>query len=466
MIRMFCFTACVLAWSPMALGETPQLRNSKPVVLPALEKEELVAVPLDSDVYAATQFGLPDLRILDDKNAEVAFITRKATVKRSRTERRQWTVANPTVRPLEDNALEITFELDPQLHDQPDGLRLVSPRANFEHRVQVFSSANGQDWTPLTDDGLIFDYERFMDARNDTIALPATDHRHFRILIENVTDEQQSQLMELTRRFEGDEQSNRSERVTVDRRPFRIDRIELWAEVVRRDVLSERETSYPLANFAVTEDADTKQTIVTLDSRREPLTELTIETADRNFSRAARVEIEEERQGKSTWRPIASGNLSRLDFRTLQRSQLTLSFGESRAARYRIVIENRDSPPLKVTGVTARGHVYEAVFLAAPDRKYRVAYENRSLGAPSYDTAALAASLSEGFEPVAATLGDEVRAKPVPDPGLSRLAQLVNDGRVLTATIAVLVVILGWGLYRATQRLDKLPHDMTNDPKN
>jgi hypothetical protein len=66
--------------------------------------------------------------------------------------------------------------------------------------------------------------------------------------------------MELTRRLRNENETDRSERVMVDRRPFRIDRIELWTNVVRNDV--PRETSYPLTGFAVEQDPKAKQSSI------------------------------------------------------------------------------------------------------------------------------------------------------------------------------------------------------------
>jgi len=455
MIRTFFTFTLALACTSSVAADSPQLRYSKPLELPTLEKEELVAVPLDSDVYDATRDNLPDLRLLDGDGKEVAYVVKQATTKESRRERRSWNAKDPSVRPLENNGLEITFKLEESRDEQPEGLKLISPLRNFEHRVQVLSSADGENWEPLVEDGLIFDYSRFMDARNDSLELPQTEHRHFRIVIEDVTQEQQSQLMELTRRLRNENETDRSERVMVDRRPFRIDRIELWTNVVRNDV--PRETSYPLTGFTVEQDAEAKQSIISVDSRREPLTSFTLVTSDRNFSRDARVETEQERGGQPHWRTIGSANLSQIDFRNLQRSNLEVPISETRQPKYRVVIDNRDSSPLDVTGVEARGPVYQVVFLVNPKQAYRLAYGNSSIEAPNYDTAALAASLAEGYMPIEATLGDELESQDAPELGEPLFTRLINDPRVLIPVIAVLVLLLGWGLYRATRQLDNLP---------
>src|SRR5438045_8946078 len=108
--------------------------------------------------------------------------------------------------------------------------------------------------------------------------------------------------------------------------------------------------------------------------KRQPLTSLELETADRNFSRHAVVEVERAQGVKKTWDRIGEGTLSRVDFKNLKREKLSISIPESRHTQYRIVIDDRDSPPLEVAGIEAEGNVYEVVFLAAPDGTYQRSY--------------------------------------------------------------------------------------------
>ncbi len=103
-------------------------------------------------------------------------------------------------------AVELTFQLADE-SPLPTGFRLLTPLADFERRVSAASSADGKEWTPRLENGLIFDYSQMIDVQNDSLALsadPATAaHRNFRIVVEDVTQEQQSQLVELTRRLQG-----------------------------------------------------------------------------------------------------------------------------------------------------------------------------------------------------------------------------------------------------------------------
>src|SRR4029079_11240310 len=122
------------------------------------------------------------------------------------------------VHPLEDGSLEIIVHLrdkDPQ----PQGLRLVTPLGSFDERVRMFTSADGTDWKTLGDEAVVFDYSQYIDARNDAIDFPVTTDRYFKIVIDHVTQELESQLKELTRRLRGDEETHRDETILIERRP-------------------------------------------------------------------------------------------------------------------------------------------------------------------------------------------------------------------------------------------------------
>jgi hypothetical protein len=462
--------AVVIACIPTTLlAADANARFSKLVKTPALDGEELVAISLDSDVYEASAAGFSDLRLLGPRGEEIAYVLRKATTKGHRTERRWSRVANPAVRPQDDGSLEITFEIDDELPARPLGFRLVTPLQNFERRITAAVSADGNEWEPLVDDGLVFDYSRFMDVRNFELPLPpddgTTSGRRYRLTIADVTQEQQSQLMELTRHLNADEETSRSERVVVNRQPFRIDRIEGWYNVEVADVVRDQSAEHAVSGFASTRDVDTKATIVTFALRREPVTSFTVQTDDRNFRRAALVQVQgtpNTRSGNSgeseVMRELGSGTLERLDFRGLNREDLTISVSETREVKYRLIVQNDDNQPLAITGVVAKGPSYEAVFLAQRGEVYTLEYGG-DLAAPRYDTAALAASIAAGYDAVAAELGAPTPVAAPPPPVEPALAAALNDPRLLGGIITLLVIVLGVGLYRATRRLDSFPGD-------
>jgi len=461
-------TVLVAGVWPQASAAAPQLRFQKSLSFAFVPAETLVVTPLDSDVYAATAPHFSDLRLRDAADNEVPFILRQATTQRQRTVRRTFPVERPTVQLLENGGLEITFEIDRNKHPEPpQGFTLVTPLKNFEHRVSILRLADkdqaGKDgtpvWVPLAENLLVFDFTKFMDVQNTDLPLPASGPHiaggRYRIVIDSATQQQESQIVEFSRTLRGAQQIDRTEHTVANRQPFRIDRIDFWHDAKVTDAVVPNLIPYPLTHFSIPPIGFEKTTRVFVDSRWEPLQELVVVTLDRNFSRTARVETRPETSGKSRrQQSLASATLTKIDFGGLNREQLTIPMPESRASGYQIVIDNLDSPPLAISGVIARGAVYELVFLARPGEAYRLAYGGKADPA-EHDTAAIFAAVSQHLLPLTATLGDEQeRAGQVGQPGL---IELLNDWRFLLAIIGFFVGLLAVGLYRAIRQLESTP---------
>lgn len=440
----------------MLVGErseaTESLRRAKPIVAPPIVDGSLVAVRLDSDAYATSADGYGDLRVLGLSGEEVPFVVRLVTTQERRGVRQSVRVARPSVRPLPNDGLEITFAVDAQHRGaMPDRIVLATPLKDFEHRVTVAWSRDGSDWKPVVDDAVIYDYSRFMDVRDLAIPLPEPPGRggQYRVVIDSVTQSQQSRLTELTRTLAGGKEREVQERTVIDRRPFRIDGIDLWytSEITAREVPVLAEITP--RGFTAARDPDGRATRITVDTRREPLTEITLVTTSRNFSRRASVERPPS-DSRGHQRPIAAGTITQIDVAGIHRHNLSIPLPETREAAYEIVIDDGDSPPLVVTGVTARGPVREVVFLGEPGNEYRLAYGGSGVP-PRYDTVAIDAALAARASTTLATLGEEMTLAEAP-PVLEPLGWLA-DGRVQIAIIASLAILLALVLFRAAKRI-------------
>ena len=85
-------------------------------------------------------------------------------------------------------------------------------------------------------------------------------------------------------------------------------------------------------------------------------------------------------------------------------------------------------------------------------------YGSADANAASYDTAAIAELLRSGIQPVRAELGPPTSAKVGP-PAAFQWSKLFDNPVVYGGLIAILVILLAWGLYHAVKRVDKLPGD-------
>ena len=175
---------------------------------------------------------------------------------------------------------------------------------------------------------------------------------------------------------------------------------------------------------------------------------MTIETTSRNFNRTAVIETPVAHGVRTDWVTIGQGQIRLIDFRGYHNKDLAIVFPEHREQEYRIVIHNEDNPPLRITGVKARGNAYRAVFLAAADEPYRVYYGSEQVAQPKYDLEAVLLPLRQGGNAVSAALGSQV-ANPAAgaEAGDLTARRLLNNPLVLGILVFVLVVVLGWALF-------------------
>jgi len=470
----FCLLVAILAAVSLHQAQAApvdQLRYRRPIAIEALGGEELVAVRVDAEVAAATEGGFPDLRVIDGAGHEVSRILRRAAVVKMRGVRRSFPVERPKLKPLPGGGLEIELTIDPEKHPHSiDGFRIESPLRNFEQRVQVHRRDEGGDWQPVGGDTLLFDYSQYMNTRQVDVPLPKERRLPaggtWRITIEEPTIEQQSTLSEVVRTLEGNAETSRQEKTIVARQPFRIDSIQAWHVDDAAEIKVADDIELPVVAFRVEEEPQEKRTRVRVTSGREPITSLRLSVADRNFGRPVRVERPQPatRNCDGGGRPsqvLGSGRVHRIDLRGISSEELAIKIPESREPDYEIVIDNADSPPLDLTGVTAFGPVYEVVFLARPGNAYRLAYgagntEDGGFAVPQYDTVAIDAALAAGKLPLEGTLGaaEEVPFEVVKEPWLARL---FGNPWLIGGTILLLAVLLGFSLFSAAKRLDGGP---------
>ena len=298
-----------LSVAATAAEKEPHFRFRKEIELGRATGEEIIAVPLDSDVYAGTRDGYPDLRIVDDRGEFVPYLIEKIGKKRINQVREPCASKLSSLRVDEGKGLEIVVVLDEKA-PSAGGLTIQTPLTNYEHRVRVLGSQSGRDWVPLVADGVIFDYSRFMDIRNREIALPANEFRQFKVIVEQELEDRESPLRELIRKKEDGKKDTRIEITRNVRTPFRIDRVELWRTIESEGPMEAEAFPYPAPGFRVDHDSKTKVTRVEIESRREPLTFLSFSTASKNFSRNARVLVPIVRGAQTDWAEIWSRNSS------------------------------------------------------------------------------------------------------------------------------------------------------------
>ncbi|MBN2449106.1 MAG: hypothetical protein JXR77_01875 [Lentisphaeria bacterium] len=425
-----------------------------------VHREALATIFFDRDVYGATRDAFPDVRVLTAEGQAVPFrLDLHRELRTAFSER----FAKGNVRQLTaaaDNRLEVLLAPpDPELSGVEDTppwcLEVLTPLTDFEKSVSVSVQRAGQ-WEPLVEEQTLYDYRRFMDVRSCRILLPEAPAADlYRVVVRDVTDADASAFVELTRRSGGGALDQETIRSVLRKRDFRIDAIRFGYRVRRDRETAPATREYPLHILEKTEDPEAKTTVLTVACDRLPVREIVFHTDSRNFSRTVTVETREaDADGVVLWRRLGSGNIRVLRFREIQEALLSVPLRESRPEALRITVENRDSPPIGIAGVTGVCSVHRVLFLAEPEVAYLLAYGSAKAGAPRYDAEVLGrlAALAEG-ETTVLELAPVGERTPTPGPG--PLARLFESKLTIGAAIALVLAVLGYAMLRALRGMDR-----------
>jgi hypothetical protein len=412
---------------------------------------ELAGVTLDRPIYAAAASLPANLRIGDQDNREIPFQLRvKAPAKATLRE-----IPLPaevlSFRELPDNRVEIIAGC-PDRPASLAGLRIHSPKRNFEKQVTVFASPDREKWQLLAEAVPVFDYSRFIDVRNDRITFAPGNYRYFKIEVANITETNDSPLTEIIRKRSGKTEIETTEINSIRKEPFRMDRL---------DILEQQETFLPgeietredaVGEWTTADDAERHLTVLTFAGYREPITELILATQESNFSRPVTVAGADSPKGP--WTDLAAGRISRIDAGKVHQQALTIPLnGERRYRHFRLSIENQDNPPLTITGIRARQNLYEVIFFPKPGDRYRLYYGGSNAPLPVYDIETVLQALPPGAAP-AWTMGAE-QPNPEFKPGAPPPAY---DGKkLLIAAIVIMVGVLAGALIWITKKIGPTP---------
>jgi hypothetical protein len=439
-----------LLLSPAFAAEAPAFQFSRAVVSPDSSQQSLVAVKLDTEVYSHGAVDFRDLRLVDQDAVETPFLLQKIASRKTLVQRDVQQGKIETLSKTADDSISVTVTLQPDAANA-DGLRLVTTQRDFEYSLQVQGSVDGNSWQNLVDDAAIYDYSRFAAISKREVELPGNQFRYFKIIVAKATQTRGAELLELTRSLQGNAEQQRSEKLQLRSEPLHIEAVEFWhnrSEAVA-DIAEQFE--YPLTAYKVSEDSEHQTSLIDIESPAVPLSGFSLHSETANFSRDAEVQIPQQRGIENRWQTIVHDRLEALHFQDINREQTTLTFAEQRQSHYRIVIHNQDNPPLKIGSVSALGNGYQLLFLSQAGKSYWLQYGNGQAELPRYDTASIQELLRRGFQPTPAALGPATAATAVAE--AFDFSALLNSKGFLVAAISLMVLVLGWSLYRAVKRL-------------
>lgn len=449
MKRLFLILCAIGVFNARA-DDSPALFRYESRIEVSEPKEGMLAIPLGEPILRRANREWSDLRLeaeSDPGPTEIPFLLEKV-------ERRQDGKPAVSIRTRVIDASELSegiLEMENELLDKKLNaatLRIDTPLSDFEKKVDVSGSNDGNSWQSVLENALILDRSNFLDFRRTSLTLPDNDYRFFRIRISAATDEQVASLRKITVTTRGDLSPTRSETTEVKTRPFRVDKIAFLTKGAKESSLKPKER-YDVEIVSQTFDPEKKETTIEFSAGNLPLDGLDVSTKAQNFRRKYRLETAETDE----WHQRSNGFLHSYSIGSLQDDGLEISFLETRSEKWRLVIEQGDNPPVEVESITGLGEPYRLLTLGGEESlTLYFGADPTTVSKPNYDTAALELARKKNLPVQVATAGPPTENEAfaaVETPGEA----WYQSKTVLWAAIALVVLAMLWVLLGASKKI-------------
>ncbi|MEQ1838808.1 MAG: DUF3999 family protein [Verrucomicrobiales bacterium] len=351
--------------------------------------------------------------------------------------------------------LEIVVSFNSPLQG-PIRLEIDTPLSDFEKGVSIAVPGTDGAWQEVLSDGVIFDHRRFLDFRHTAIQVPAVNSRTLRLRIAEATDLQRSHLRDITRTVGDASGLTVTESSAVETRAFRIDGLRFVHLRDQSKIESRGVERHPLT---ITEAATLPEgkTELLFDGGNLPIQQIVLETNDRNFRRAVSVQV--PGPGDS-WQTIHQTHLHRYEVGDFRDEKLSIPLTETRAKRWRLLIENGANAPVTFSAISCEGPAYEILFLADPGDQPALFVGSNEIpltNAP-LDTAPIEAAIRRNVP-----AGTVVAAEASPNPtyraeaAQARGPGFLDSQPALWSSIALAVAVLLAVLYQAMRKIEEKP---------
>lgn len=354
-------------------------------------------IPVDNEVYKNTGSGFSDIRLLDADGAIVPFELTRAVEKIRDTSTHFCPKMLSIKKNPQNNSVEIILE-NQSIRHEIAVIEINTHDKNFDKTITVFTSDDPKVWTLNTENAKIFDYSGIADVSCSTVEIKPVLAKYFKVIVGNFTETERSAFSARSRTLKDGKLSSETINSTELDRTIRIDSIGLQYFFMRSDDLIRE---YPVSVKSIV--SKNKETVITLESGRQPLKSFTIISDSPAFVRHASVDIPGE---DNEYYCIGSGKIFSVDTPDGRKSMTKVAFGERRCREYRIRIANAENPPLQNIRIKAEGPQYQLTALASAGQgPFYVCYGGE-LEAPSYDVKEVMGMLEQKL-PASFSLGAE-----------------------------------------------------------
>lgn len=340
----------------------------------AVKAGTLYKVHIADEIIRKTGVGLEDLRLFDVSQKEIPLVV----------------IGNvPPHELIETYPLEVTgYDSEassaillmklPQKHRPISVIDLDIADKDFKKRIALSESSDGKTWQLLTTDS-IYDFSSQVSVRRTKLEFPSTDSRYYRLTITDFKPRTETQPS-ISLKYEGLDFSVNG----VQKKELRIRSAQgsTQTPAEKRPVYDQK----TFHNLSPTLDKD-GNTVIVLPADL-PLDKLILAVANPYYHRT--INLYGSSTGKEdSFRFLASQVIYRFPLSSEQHEEKNfLEQSVPKQAYYRIVVINRNNPPLEIKEMTLSWIQQNLFFIALQNgERYSLCMGNTRIKRPDYDMA-------------------------------------------------------------------------------
>lgn len=370
----FIIILCCITLPLFAAQLTPADFTSCANVQGAVKAESLYQLHLGTEIIKKAGANLEDLRLFDASNRETPLVV----------------IGNvPPHETIETYPLEITgydndassvivFMKLPQKHRAISVLNLETADRDFKKRVVLAESDDNRNWKHLMED-TIYDFSSQVNVRKTKLDFAPTDARYFRLTVMDARPQTADQP---------------SIKLTYKDLDFSVNGMkkkELRIHAVQgiTGMPAEKKPVYDQKTFANLSPAlDSGGNTVIMLPANLPIDMLALDIANPYYYRG--VQLYGSSTGKEgSWQPLVHDVIYRFPLSSERHEERNvLAHHVPKRAYYKIVVMNKNNPPLEIRAVTCSWVQQNLYFIALKNsERYSLCFGNTRIARPDYDIA-------------------------------------------------------------------------------
>ena len=369
-IIALCCMAMPLFAAQLAPADFPYCADVQGTV----KAESLYQVPLSDEIIRKAGAGLEDLRLFDASGTETPLVV----------------IGNvPPHETIETYPLEISgYDNDassavvilklPQKHRPISMLDLETPDRDFKKRVILQGSDDNRTWKPVSED-TIYDFSSQVNVRKTRLAFAPNDARYFRLTLMDF-DPRTTARPAIKLTYEGLDFSVNN---------VRIKDLRIHSAYGSTRMPAEKRPVYDQEAFTDLSPAQDKDgNTVIIFPADLPVDKLALDVANPYYYRT--VYLYGSSTGKEdSWQFLLNEEIYRFPLSSEQHEERNvLEHHVPKQAYYKIVVMNKNNPPLVIRSVTFFRVQQNLYFIALKNsERYSLCFGNTRIKRPEYDIA-------------------------------------------------------------------------------